>query len=189
MLEKIYNNFRNCLANSRPEEWVNLRIHFFTIMTFKLELLFDITTQLPYKLSKYVCICTVINPAHFSKNETQMITIWQPKMPSPYGKCKCFQSGTCSVRSSHGCFDWIALVSEQSAKRKHLHHKKCREAARLRQRKERSVDADKLPVILRSTGQCMIDASVGSMPHNNFCTPGRTSCPWNSIENCTPDNK
>ena len=38
-----------------------------------------------------------------------------------------------------------------SAKRKHLHNKKCTEAARLRQRKERNVYADNLPVILTST--------------------------------------
>lgn len=38
--------------------------------------------------------------------------------------------------------------------------------------------ADKLPVILKSTRQLMIAASVYSMCYNNFCTQGRTSCLW-----------
>lgn len=70
-----------------------------------------------------------------------------------------------------------------SAKSKHLHNKACTEAARLQQRKERKVYADKLPVSLRSTEQVMIDASVHSMSHNNFCTQEEPYVLGNPIEN------
>lgn len=96
-----------------------------------------------------------------------MITISEPKMPLPYGECKCFQSGTRSVRSLTDALIRLLYYLNMSAKRRHLHNKECREAARLPRRKARSVHADKLPVILRSTKQVTIDASVYSKPYNN----------------------
>lgn len=144
-----YSNFRN--SSSREEERLKLLIHFFTIVELKLKLLFGLTMQIPYKLSKNVCIFTKINPACFSKNEIQMITIPQPKMPLPYGKCQSFQNSTCSVRKPHWCFDWIASLSEHVCQKKAPAQQACTEAARLQQQKGRNVHADKLPVILRST--------------------------------------
>lgn len=115
---------------------------------------------------------TIINPVCFSKNETQMITISKCKMPLPYGKCKCFQSGTCSVRSRTDALIRLLCFLNVSANREL--DKEWRVAGRLQQRKARDVPADKLPVILRSTSQFMMDASVYVMSYNNFCAPERT---------------
>lgn len=67
-----------------------------------------------------------------------------------------------------------------SAKRKHLHSEKYTEAARLQQRKESQVCADKLHVILRSREQLMIDAFLYTMSPSNFYTRVRALCPWES---------
>lgn len=76
-----------------------------------------------------------------------------------------------------------------SAKRKHLHNKVCTGAARLLQWKERKVYVDKLPVILRSTKQVMMDASAYLISHHNFCTQGKPYVLDNPLENLTPDKE
>lgn len=105
-----------------------------------------------------------------------MIIISECKMPLPYGKCKCFQSGTCSIRNLTDALIRLLCFPNMSAKRKL--NKEWRASARLQQRKARNVPADKLPVILRSTKQFMMDASVWVMSYSNFCAPERTLCPW-----------